>query len=448
MKLSAEEYAQGFVQWDSPDPIQVQPGVTDGGREHEWGELLVDSGGSKVTTPARRYVSVRIRPLGRQVRFEGLRIRWERTEDEVLKTGIWHGDPRQSPIRLKHIPDFGTFHRLVVAPRFLDWTEDVVLRHGALVVRFVRGSLEVERTTDFDKVKVEPGHFVFEGGAAGTERATGHLIEIVAPGANERDAELRARAVLGALALGLGDHVIGDVVSSETYSATEHGQDGFVDIGVRVKVPRTFASAEIDRVDEYLGLLLRADRLSRARTLSFRWFERGLRAEAPLDRVLSMFIALETLVSAYSKEHSPLPVEQGRKPENLSILDACKALGGPVLERLRNRLAGATITERFAFFAESRGLGDTIATFRDLVKLRNDAVHGDLVDVTREDANKLEKLLLRMLKADVGITGTLECESHPAIYGMRMHFSLVDPQTVRNAAELTKTNGKAVTEDS
>lgn len=427
MKLTAAEYERGFVRWDSRDPIELQPGVTDDpGTGHEWGALIKDPAGSKVTAPVRRYVGIRIRPLLGRIRLDGLRIRWERVQDNVIKTGVWLGDPRKKPIRLRHLPDLGTFHRLVVAPRFLGWTEDVVLRHGALIVRFVRGRLEIERTRDFDTVKVEPGQFIFEGGAAGTEQADGHLIDIVAPGANEREAELHARAVLGALALGVGDHVIGDVVSSEAYTATDRGQDGFVDIGVRVKVPRTLAPAELDRVDAFLGTLLQTDRLGRARTLSFRWFERGLRAEAPLDRVLSFFIAIETLVSANAKEHAPLPVEQRREPENLKMLEACKALGDAVLERLRNRLYGATIAERFAYFAESHGMADAIQTFRALVKVRNDAVHGDLVDVTREDANKVRDLLVRMLKADVGVAGALDWESHPAIYGMRTHFRFVD----------------------
>lgn len=73
-------------------------------------------------------------------------------------------------------------------------------------------------------------------------------------------------------------------------------------------------------------------------------------------------------------------------------------------------------------------MADAIPTFRDLVKVRNEAVHGDLVDVTRDHANGVQRLLVRMFKADVGITELLPWETHPAIYGMRTTFRFVAPE--------------------
>jgi hypothetical protein len=115
------------------------------------------------------------------------------------------------------------------------------------------------------------------------------------------------------------------------------------------------------------------------------------RAEAPLDKLLSFFIGVETLVQAYAKLHTPLPIEQERKKDDDAIVSLAGQLGKKVRDRVARLIRGASIREQFAFFAGEHHLGsEDTSRFDTTKKVRDSAVHGDAVDVTYEIAGDAE----------------------------------------------------------
>jgi len=60
---------------------------------------------------------------------------------------------RSPSIKLSHIPNLGTFHRLVVGVTSLGWETDIAIRIGDLVVRFVSGQIHGERVQPMDTIE-------------------------------------------------------------------------------------------------------------------------------------------------------------------------------------------------------------------------------------------------------------------------------------------------------
>lgn len=157
------------------------------------------------------------------------------------------------------------------------------------------------------------------------------------PGPTPQQAEQHAYAALGLLAVALGPNVIGGVVFSEPWEASPTEQLGAM-VAKGTAFARSTEAAEISAVDSLLARLTAGGPVARSVVISLRWYERGLRSTAPLDMLLSFFIGIETLVSAYAKANAPIPVEKVRAPENDAIIE--KVLGQKVIDRVSQRLRG------------------------------------------------------------------------------------------------------------
>lgn len=113
-------------------------------------------------------------------------------------------------------------------------------------------------------------------------------------------------------------------------------------------------------------------------------------------------------------------------PRTRRFASASGALGQKVVSRVAGRLRGRTLREQFAFYAQQHGRGakDT-SRFNKTKRIRDNAVHGDEVDVTVEVAHEAEQLLRAMLKSEFAIAEELPWEKQPRIQGMRLVFKLV-----------------------
>lgn len=425
MRVGAARYAQGFVTWTPIEGLTIRVGTHSSPSEPvTWSDRMTDPSGSLVAMPLGKSVQLRYEMAGTgPIEIAKLWVAIERVVKGVVVTDVFHGFPKK-PVTVRHVPGYGPYHRLVVDAGTLDWDEDTVFREMGILVRFVTGEVEGEHMDDLRAQIDEEGRPTLEG-EQGTARATGRFIEVVTPGRDSQQAEQHAYATLGLLALALGGNVLGNVVFSERWNASPKDQVGEA-VAVGTSFARKPTAEEVDRVDELLYAMTVDGPIARSRVISLRWYERGLRSTAPLDMLLSFFIGIETLVSAYAAANSPIPAEQGRAAENEAILERAEALGKKVLSRLAGRLRGRTLREEFAFYSQQHGLGaaDT-SRFDKTKRIRDNAVHGDEVDVTVEVAHDAEELLRTMLKTEFSIAGELPWETQPRIRGMRLVFKLV-----------------------
>src|SRR5262245_13499443 len=165
-----------------------------------------------------------------------LRIVWERLDGDRVVTAIWQNGAQLIP--LIHVAGFGFFHRLVVSCPALDWQEDLVFAVSDARVRFVTGTVRVERARPDPVAKLVEGRASVEV-AVGTEDISGRFIDVIAPGDDPEKAELRAQAILGLVALCLGENAIGAIESSEPYEVQDDGtQTGAYRTSV-ARFPRT-----------------------------------------------------------------------------------------------------------------------------------------------------------------------------------------------------------------
>jgi hypothetical protein len=236
-------------------------------------------------------------------------MRLECVQNDVVITRIWHGIPDGAPVMLTHLPDYGTYHRLVVDAGTLGWDEDTVFRNDGILVRFVTGHVQGELTDQLKPAVSPEGNIALEGGQA-TAVATGRFIEVVASGKSPEHAELQGRALLGLLALALGQNVLGKVVFSEPWVAASEEQLGEA-VALGSEVPRQTQPAEFDEIDALIERVTHDGQMERVRIISLGWYERGFRAREPLEILLSFYIGLESLVAAFSKSSAPSgPVNQ------------------------------------------------------------------------------------------------------------------------------------------
>lgn len=300
----------------------------------------------------------------------------------------------------------------------------MVFRELGILVRFVSGEIEVERTTNLHPSISDDGQLALDSEQS-TEKVNGRFVEVLTPAPSAHQAEQRAYATLGLLAVALGPNLLGPVVSSERWVADPLQQLGTA-VATGAAFARKAAPPEFDAVDPLLVRMTVDEPMARARVISLRWYERARRASAPLDKLLSFFIGIETLVTAFAKINAPLPIEQERGKEDDAILALLKKLGKKVVARVAQRIRGASIREQFAFYAEKHGLGaaDT-SRFDKSKKVRDTAVHGDEVDVTFDVASDAEQLLRAMLKTDFGVEQDLAWESVLVVHEIKTHFALV-----------------------
>jgi hypothetical protein len=431
MRITATDYARGFLSWTPIEGVSIELGTApDHTSPKIWSGELTDPTGSLVPIDLQAVYTFKIwlKGAGTSIPTPTFWIRLERVEEGVVITRCFHGTGVLI-IALRHLPNYGTYHRLVIDASSLTWDEDAVFRELGILVRFVTGEIEAERTTKLHASVDEHGKPSLQMQQR-TERVSGRFIEVVTPGSSPEQAEDHAFAALGLLALALGANVLGPLVASERWQAEPSGQDG-ISIATGAAFSRDAAASEFELVDELLFRMTVDEPLGRARIIALRWYERAQRAEAPLDKLLSFFIGVETLVQAYAKLHAPLPIEQQRKAEDDEIVKLVGPLGKKVSDRVARLIQGASIREQFAFFASELKLGsEDTSRFDTTKKVRDSAVHGDAVDVTHKIAGDAEHLLRAMLKAAFEIEGALGWEAHPVIYALQTHFSLVPAASV------------------
>lgn len=439
MRIAATDYARGVLTWTTIEGVSVELGTApDHTSPKTWSGELTDPDGSLVPIDLQAVYTFKIwlKGAGTSIPTNSFSIALERVEKGVVITRCFNVYGTMV-IALRHLPSFGTYHRLVVDASALTWDEDVVFRELGILVRFVTGEIEVERTTKLKASIDEDGKPSLQMQQS-TERISGRFVEVVVPGSSPEQAEDHAFATLGLLALVLGANVLGPVISSEHWKAEPTGQDGIA-IATGGAFSRHADASELDAVDEVLLRMTVDEPLGRARIIALRWYERGGRAEAPLDKLLSFYIGVETLVSAYAKLHAPLPIEQQRKAEDDEILKRVGPLGKKVTDRVARLIRGASIREQFAFFASELKLGaEDTSRFDTTKKVRDSAVHGDPVDVTNQIAGDAEHLLRAMLKAAFEIEGPLGWEGDPVIYALQTHFSLVPAASVDTKSRLAQ----------
>ncbi len=433
LKLTAAQYAQGFLTWTPIEGLTIRIGTASSAAEPvTWSPPLTEPDGSILPIQLGKSIQLRYDMAGAApIEIAKLWVALEQVIDGVVVTRVFHGFPKK-PVQIRHVVGYQPYHRLVVDAGTLDWEEDVVFREMGILVRFVTGDVEGESVSDLKATVTEEGKPTLEGEQR-TAKATGRFIEVVTPGRDAQHAEQQAYATLGLLALGLGGNVLGKVVFSERWEASPTEQRG-ESVAAGTAFARKAASEEYDIVDQLLWSMTVDGPVARARVISLRWYERGLRSTAPLDILLSFFIGIESLVSAYASAKSPIPAEQERAAENHAILERVKALGKKVLNRVAQRIRGRSIREEFAFYARQHGLGAVeTSRFEKTKRVRDSAVHGDEVDVTLEVAHQAEQLLRAMLKGEFSIQGELPWEKQPRVHGMRLVFALVP--TDRTGAE-------------
>jgi hypothetical protein len=427
VRLTASEYARGLLSWQPIDGVSLQVGTApDAQSPKVWSPTLQDPTGTPVPIDLQRVFTFKVWLGGREaISVPEFWIRLERVEKAVVISRVFHG-LADLKVTLRHVPDYGNYHRLVLDAGSFTWDEDVVFRELGILVRFVAGEIEGERTTALKAAAPdEKGEPTLEGQAE-TARATGRFIEVVTPGKSAQQAEAHAYATLGLLAVALGPSLLGRLVFSESWDASPTGQNGAA-IVTGAAFARHALQTEFDAVDALLFRMTVDDPIAQARVLALRWYERGSRASAPLDKLLSFYIGVETLVQAFATQNAPLPVEKARTSENVQIqkLIASAKLDKKVLDRVANRLSGASLREQFDFFASEHGLiaADT-RRFDKTKRFRDKAVHGTAAEVTFEVASDAEQLLRSMLKSVFDLENEFAWETQPVIHQIKLHFAL------------------------
>ena len=84
--------------------------------------------------------------------------------------------------------------------------------------------------------------------------------------------------------------------------------------------------------------------------------------------------------------------------------------------------------QRFRFFASRLGwLPERVEDFRKLGRIRNEVFHGERTAVSLDVAYDAKDLLVKMLKAELGILGDLSWEKEPKGFGIKVEYRVDMP---------------------
>lgn len=423
--IRLDDLRRGLVRWSSDVPLALSLRTDLNGREIE-SDHLTDSSGSLLNIELGNSVGFGLHFTGWTGQpFRGGTAEVERRRAARVDTRLSHLGSAQQGFTVRHVPGFGVYHRLVIDADYADWPFDVCIFAGNARIRLISGDLEVEELSDFQRLVRSENEDRLEGASQSTVVKTGRFIEIIAPGATPTDAEFQAFATRGLVALVMGHQAAGEVQSSESYIVTGQEQICRLDVPVKVAFQRTVDAGELVLLDSLLPKLMREGPESRSILLALRWFERGFTAEVNLDRFLSFFIGIETIISTFASKHGPLPVVVERRERFAEIRKQLKEkYNNENLGRVANALQQSTNAERFGFYASRKGIEEgSVKAFRSLAKLRNDVVHGDAIEVTMDHVGNLRDILVHILKLELGIDDSLPWESFPHVYSHSMEFS-------------------------
>lgn len=405
MKLTPEAHRRGLLSWTTRATLRLRTDSTDDpALPPKWSEYLTDPTGSLVQSSAHRFSMLAAEVVENEALLHPFEVRWQRALDDKFFTRVYKDDFQEPPTVLTHLPGFGIFHRLVVSTPYLAWEEEATVCVEDTVIRILNGSLEGELVTPGSDVEItEEGTVAITGASMGTAYAKGRLLEIVTPGENPARAEARAFAILGLMALIVGPNAIGDVVFSEAYKAEPLHQYGTVKIPITARMPREAEGREVDRIDAVLAKLTIDDRGTRSGLLALSWYEKGLRSSAATDAFLAFYVGVEALVNSYASEHGPPDVVEERRQRLEPLIHALSSeFDGDELASLLDRLVSTSFAERAEFYRVRSGWEETfVRDCRQLARLRNSLVHGDVSSVDSGDVAKVRELLERLLGANL-----------------------------------------------
>ena len=429
MKVNADEYSRGLLFWTTPGPVWFRTRTSsDPGDAGDWSEVLTTPDGSKVSSPPLRFCALHALPQSTMALEPPYQVRWERLTDGGVVTTIFDNSLSSASTKLVHIPNYGVFHRLVVATPYLHWAEDATLRVDNVIIRLVDGSVTGEKVEPIEHVDVAEGTVSLTGHPSGSALVSGRFIEIVAPGEGASQAELVAYSILGLLALVVGAHAVGQVVFTESYEASPGQQLGRMQIPVPARFPKEAENSELGLVDLILPTLLQDGRMARTRLLALRWYERGIRSANLVDKLLAFFIGIEAIIAAYATENGPIPATTKRQSRlNELLRRLSKNLEDKnFLKQRTNQIVGASLGENFRFYGEQRSWDEkVIKLFQPIAETRSRIVHGDVTVAEPQIVHDAQDLLVRLLKLELGLPPKLAWEEIPQIHSVTLKYELL-----------------------
>lgn len=411
VKLTAAEYERGIVSWTPDALIEVRvqlPAAEDG--SPSWSVALPDPAGSLVPAefdPGRR---IEISGAGNSdalpvVIDKPFEVRWEYQEGGRVKAKILRGpDPKArggvSSSRLNDIPRFGRFFRLAVYTPHLSWTEDTVFWTDNLLVRFTDTIVGHQMRRFHQQAQDGQDFLAFEHRSGGF---TGRFIEIVAP-SSEGDPSDLALSVLGRIAAMLGFNAIGEIALAEE---VEHlpSQDGTATIIPFVpSVPSTIDAGAFADLDAGMARIhAPTSDTEKSLVVALRWYEKGMRASSPADKLLSFFVGIEAVITAHANEYGPLPVQRERKERRKKLLPILKPhVDGETYQWFSNAAVSVSLKDRLRVYVAHRGLGNgRVELFDRLGEARNKLVHGSSSSATSALAAEARLLLEEVIVAEL-----------------------------------------------
>lgn len=425
MILTIDEYRQGVLYWN-PEGNAVATTATSETQEGPviWSAPLVDPRGSKVPSPPYNYFRPAFAPIDGSAPFNPYPVRWEHQYRNVTVTKVWEKSLSEPPSIILHVPNYGKFHRLVVGTASLKFPAESIIRAGDVVIRGVEGPIQGETAPAFDQVEIADGVVEVTGAPQTTAEVNLRFVEVVAPGESLESAQERAYSLLGLVALVTGDQAVGDIVFSETYEVSPGRQVCTLQLPFEAQIPRESELLESEILENAIPRSELDWAKGKPAALALRWYERGIQATASLDKFLSHFIGIETIASSYSSRNGPIPCITDREDRLLPILGRLQPEATAAdVESIKNHVGRPSLAERFAFYVERRELDSClIPEFKQLIQLRNDAVHGNSYKVGESEASRAKRLLITILRTELGMQGEMAWERMPSILSVKLAF--------------------------
>lgn len=282
-----------------------------------------------------------------------------------------------------------------------------------------------------DHIEINDEKPSISGDFSGEQQARGRFIEIVAPGTDAERANLQAHTILGGLALCLGEGAIGEIIFSEPHKGSAQGHTSEMYIPVSAAIPVPVSEEHIDAVAQLLPTLLQNDKASRACRLALRWYEHGLRAGNPIDRLLAHFIGIEALLNSYARRMGPSPQLQTIEKRFADWLTTLPAPLDPGIEQWFRRTAvRVVLADHLAFYiAEHNWEPELNERFRVMRGIRNDVVHGEAAGISELQADEVQSLHCRLLACELGVTTVAPVSPYPDVRGITVGFAyMTEPQ--------------------
>lgn len=410
MPLTLDELWRGFLCWSDANHVVVISSPAANAPPGSTTDYVVETSGSVAPVRPSEEQWIRLVPSGLVTSPPASSVRWVALDDEgkAIVTRIWQ-DLTAPPIRLPFVPNLGFFHRLVVATPLLAISDSFALQADDLIVRYINGATIGERAPGVEHVEIASDGVSFETGRIGTVQVEGQFLEITAPGPTPAAAELAAFATLGFLAICLGDHAVGPIVFSTSFDASPERVQCTLRLGLPGLTPWPVEEVSIPAAEQHVADVRQVLANRPPIAIALRWYEQGIRSARPLDQLLGFFVGIEALIIGFCAEHGELPVTRERRERHKEFLEE---VAGKVtaadLNSIRSRLLEPSLLDLFRFFAQQHGLDPAAeSVFKRVRRARNDVFHGATVEVDSSLAEDARRLLMTLLRIELGIPGSL-----------------------------------------